>query len=229
MSLPWLDYFIIATYVAQIYQICFYAVPSAGSTCEMLFNLGRKSTSLKRHPGAAVIHSTPKMIVIAIATLAVLATSMIPLLTVLFPEMNRYLLPFLNIPPSSGPAIISAGLLLLGNSLTYIAVAMLRAHVRFHDFGEATRLYTAGIYRYVRNPITLGLAAIFTGFVLARPSVVMLLGLVIFLLNAGYRIKMEEVYLEKTFSDDYLQYKRDVGKYFPKIQAGIKSQRFKKS
>ena len=211
----WLDYFIIATYVAQIYQICFYAVPSAGSTCEMIFNLKRKSTSLKRHPSAAVIYSTPKMMVTATATLAVLAASMIPLLTVLYPHVNHYLLPFINMPPSSSLSIISAGLLLLGNSLTYIGVATLRLNVRFHDFGEATRLYAAGIYRYVRNPITSGLVAIFAGFLLARPSGVMLIGMILFLLNSHYRIKMEEVYLERTFSDDYLQYKKDVGKYFP--------------
>ena len=213
----WLDYLIIATYVAQIYQICFYAVPSAGSTGKMLFNLKRKSTSSRRHPATAVMHSTPKMIGTAGATMAVLTASMIPLLTVLFPAMNRYLLPFMEIPPPAGMTIISAGLLLLGNSLTYIAVATLRAHVSFHEFGETTRLYTAGIYRTVRNPITLGLATIFAGFVLARPSVVMLLGLIIFLLNSHYRIKMEEAYLEKTFSNDYLQYKNTVGKYFPKI------------
>ncbi len=227
MNVHWLNYVIIATYLAQIYQICFYAAPSAGSTCEMLFNLKRKSTSSKRHPGAAVIHSGPKMVVTATATLAVLTASMIPLLTMLWPEINRSLLPLTNKPPSSGLAIISAGLMLLGNSLTFIAVATLRAHVRFHNFGEATRLYTAGIYGIVRNPITLGLAAIFTGFVLARPSVAMLVGLIIFLLNAHYRIRMEEVYLERTFSHDYLHYKNTVGKYFPMIQMRAKSPKSK--
>ena len=225
----WLDHFIIATSVAQIYQICFYAVPSAGSTLEMLLNLKRKSISTAHHPSGAIIHSPPKMIVSAAATLAVLVASMIPLLTALFPELNHYLLPFLSLPPPSVLAIISAGLLLLGNGLTYIGVATLRAHVSFHDFGEATRLYTAGIYGYVRNPITLGLAAIFTGFVLARPSAVMLLGLVIFLLNAGYRIKMEEIYMENSFGREYLRYKADVGKYFPKFQTGVKTKIFKNS
>jgi protein-S-isoprenylcysteine O-methyltransferase Ste14 len=32
---------------------------------------------------------------------------------------------------------------------------------------------------------------------------------------------MEEVYLERTFSDDYLQYKNNVAKYFPKIHRGL--------
>lgn len=213
----WLDYFIIATYIAQIYQVCFFAVPSAGSTAEMLSNRKRKSMSAERHPGATVVHATPQMVVAIGATLAVLTAAMIPLLTVVFPVVNRYLLPFAKIPPPTGLSIISAGLLLLGNSLTFIAVATLRANVSFHEFGETKRLYTDGIYRTVRNPITLGLGIIFCGFVLARPSVVMLIGLIIFALNSHYRIHMEEVYLETTFGNDYLQYKEATGKYFPKM------------
>ena len=224
----WLDYFIIGTYIAQTFQIFFYSLPSAGSTCEMLFNLRKKTGLASHHPGVRIIQSKTKMVITVAATLAVLAVSMVPILTLLFPKLNPYLLPLVK-TPSLGLSLISAGLLVSGNSLTYIAVATLKAHVRFHDFGEAARLHTAGIYRYVRNPITLGLAAIFTGFVLARPSVVMLLGLAIFLLNAGYRIKMEEVYLERTFRDDFRHYKREVGKYFPKIQSGFKPQIFKKS
>ena len=213
----WLDYFIIATYIAQIYQVCFFAVPSAGSTVEMLSNRKRKSMSTERHPAATVAHATPQMVGTIGATLAVLTASMIPLLTVVFPAVNRYLLPFIEIPPTTGLSIISAGLLLLGNSLTFIAVGNLRANVSFHEFGETRRLYTAGIYRTVRNPITLGLGTIFAGFILARPSVVMLIGLIIFALNSHYRIHMEEVYLEKTFGNDYLQYKDNVGKYIPKM------------
>jgi protein-S-isoprenylcysteine O-methyltransferase Ste14 len=217
----WLNYFIIATYIAQVYQICFYAVPSAGSTREMLLNRMRNASSMKHHPGAAIIESTPKLIVIAIATLAVLAASMIPLATILYSESNRYFLPFSKMPPASGAAIISAGLLLLGNGLTFIGVATLRAHVRFHEFGEANRLYTAGIYRTVRNPITVGLATIYAGFLLARPSAAMLIGVILFLLNSHYRIQMEEVYLERAFSGEYLQYRKEVGKYFPKIRTGV--------
>ncbi|MGD9174248.1 MAG: methyltransferase [Desulfobacterales bacterium] len=213
----WLDYFIIATYIAQIYQVCFFAVPSAGSTAEMLSNRKRKSLSAERHPGATVVHSTAQMFGTIGATLTVLVAAMIPLLTVVFPVVNRYLLPFVKIPPSTALSIISAGLLLLGNSLTFIGVGTLRANVSFHEFGETARLHTAGIYRRIRNPITLGLGTIFAGFVLARPSVAMLIGWIIFALNSHYRIHMEEVYLENTFGNDYLQYKDATGKYFPKM------------
>jgi protein-S-isoprenylcysteine O-methyltransferase Ste14 len=142
---------------------------------------------------------------------------MIPLLTIVFPVVNHYLLPFVKIPPSTALSMISAGLLVLGNSLTFIAVGTLRANVSFHDFGETARLYTEGIYGTIRNPITLGLGTVFAGFVLARPSVAMLIGWIIFALNSRYRIHMEEVYLEKTFGNDYHKYKDATGKYFPKM------------
>jgi len=213
----WLDYLIIATYIAQACQIIFYAVPSAGSTFEMFFNLKKKSNDKHPHPAADIRQSRSRMFISAAVTLAVLAVSMIPLLSLLFPELNPYFLPLTQ---TSLPAlsIISAGLLIAGNSLTFIAVATLRAHVRFDEFGETVRLYTAGIYGFIRNPITMGLAAIFAGFVLARPSVALLLGMIIFLLNTEYRIKMEEVYLQTAFSNKYLQYRNNVGKYFPKIR-----------
>jgi len=78
-------------------------------------------------------------------------------------------------------------------------------------------LLFSGIYRYARNPITLGLAAIFAGFVFARPSAVMLIGFSVFLLNSNYRVKMEEVYLARTFGDKYAQYMDHAGRYFPKM------------
>jgi len=213
----WLDYLIIATYVAQACQILFYAVPSAGSTCEMLFNLKKKSIVAHPHPAAGIGQAGSRMFISAAVTLTVLAVSMIPLLSLVFPELNPYFLPLTQ---NSLPAlsIISAALLIAGNSLTFIAVATLRAHVRFDEFGETVRLHTSGIYGYMRNPITLGLAAIFAGFVLARPSVALLLGMAIFMLNAEYRIKMEEVYLQTAFSDIYPQYRNNVGKYFPKFK-----------
>lgn len=222
MRIHWLDYFIIATYAAQIIQICFYSVPSAGSTFEMLFKVRKNPASATNHPASTAIKSTSKIIFMLAATLAVLLASMIPGFTLLFPQTNRYLLPLIEKPwPSL--SIISALLLIYGNIITFVAVAALRNQVRFHEFGEATRLYTAGIYRYVRNPISLGLAAIFAGFAFTRPSVVMLIGFGVFLLNSNFRIKMEEVYLQKTFGNQYAQYRDRVGRYFPKINKFDKS------
>jgi len=213
----WLDYLIIGTYILQAYQIFFYAVPSAGSTCEMFLNLRKKSNGEHAHPAAGLRQPGSRMFISAAVTMTVLVALTIPLLSLLFPEFNPYFFP-LTQTSSRALSLISAGLLIAGNSLTFIAAATLRAHVRFDEFGETVRLHTSGIYGYIRNPITLGLAAIFAGLVLARPSVAMLLGMMVFLLNAEYRIKMEEVYLQSAFSEKYVQYRNNIGKYFPKIR-----------
>ena len=207
-------FFILATYAAQIIQIYFFSVPSAGSTVEMLFKVKKYPARADGHPAAAAIRSRPKMIVLIMATLAVTATSLIPLITIVYPPLFKLLVPF-TAQPSAPVKTISVLLLVAGNVLTYVAVVTLRSHVNFHAFGETTRLHTSGIYAYSRNPITVGLALIYAGFFLALPSAVMLIGFIAFLLNSTYRIKMEEVYLQRAFGEDYLQYRQQVKKYVP--------------
>ena len=43
------------------------------------------------------------------------------------------------------------------------------------------------------------------------------IGFSVFLLNSNYRVKMEEVYLARTFGDKYAQYMDHAGRYFPKM------------
>lgn len=210
-----LTFFILATYAAQIIQVCFFSVPSAGSTVEMLFKVKKNRVHSERHPAAAVIRSRFKMTVLALATFTVTITWLIPLLTIIYPPVIRLLFP-LAAKPSALLKTICILFLVAGNVLTFAAVATLRSHVTFHAFGETTRLYTSGIYGWSRNPITVGLILIYAGFFLALPSAVMLIGFTLFLLNSAYRIRMEEVYLQRTFGEDYMLYKRQVGKYLPK-------------
>ena len=212
-----LTYFILATYVAQIIQICFFAVPSAGSTVEMLFKVQKNPAHAAHHPSAAAVQSRTKMVMLIIATFAVTTTSLIPLITIIYPPAIKLLVPFMA-EPSALMKTICILFLLAGNVLTYAAVAALRKHVGFHTFGETKRLHTSGIYGCSRNPITVGLALIYAGFLLALPTVAMLIGFIFFLMNASYRIKMEEVYLKRTFGDDYTQYMQQVGKYFPRLR-----------
>ncbi len=150
------------------------------------------------------------------ATLAVIIVSMVPMTALLLPGVYTYLWPLFESPPKV-LRIISALLLVVGNFITGLAVFTLKKHVTFHNFGETKKLYTGGIFGFVRNPITLGLVLIYGGFILALPSGVMILGFVIFFLNSSRRIKMEEHYLERSFGDQYLQYKKRVGKYWPKF------------
>lgn len=212
----WLTFFILATYAAQIIQLCFFSVPSAGSTVEMLFKLKNDPMRAAHHPAAAAIRSRLKMTMLIMATIAVSITSLIPLITIIYPPTFKLLVPFTSKPPELMNAT-SAVFLVAGNIFIYTAVATLRSHVSFHSFGETTRLHMSGIYGCLRNPITVGLALIYVGFFLALPSAAMLIGFIFFLANSAYRIKMEEVYLQRAFGEDYQRYKRQVGKYIPRL------------
>lgn len=208
--------FILATYVSQIIQVCIYSVPSAGSTAEMLVKVKSNPTSACHHPAAAVIQSRFKIALLVGATILVTAISLIPLITIIYPPFFQFLIPLMA-QPSDLMKWISIGCLATGNLISYAAVATLKKNVSFHAFGETTRLYTSGLYGFLRNPITLGLALISAGFFLALPSIIMLVGFIFFLLNSNYRPQMEEVSLERAFGDDYRQYKKAVGNYFPRV------------
>jgi protein-S-isoprenylcysteine O-methyltransferase Ste14 len=212
----WLGYFIFATYVAQLLQVGFYPVPSAGSTFEMLFKRTASNEYSKQHLLNLEAISIGEKIILMGATLAVIIVSIVPVTALLLPPVYTYLWPLFESPPKV-LRVISALFLVAGNFITGLAVFTLKKHVTFHNFGETKKLYTGGIFDFVRNPITLGLVLIYGGFILALPSGVMILGFVIFLLNSTHRIKMEEHYLERSFGDQYLQYKKRVGKYWPKF------------
>ena len=178
-----LTFFILATYAAQTAQVCFFSVPSAASTIEMLFKVKKDPGRSKQHPVAATVRSRPKMAMLIIATLAVTITWLIPLITIIHPPVIKLLAPLMSKPPGF-MKMICILFLVSGNVLTYVAVATLRSHVNFHAFGETTRLHTSGIYGCLRNPITVGLSFIYVGFFLALPSTAMLIGVIFFLLNS---------------------------------------------
>jgi protein-S-isoprenylcysteine O-methyltransferase Ste14 len=215
----WTKIIIVATYAFQIILICFFPVPSGGSTAEMLFKMRKDNDFATNHPAKSVLQSIPMTIVMITATLTVTAAWLIPLTTIIFPGVVDYVCPFVKVLPNT-LKISSILLLVIGNGLTYVAVRTLRSNVTFHQFGETTRLHTSGIYGYIRNPITTGLAAIFFGFMLSLPSAAMLIGFAVFLLNSGYRVRMEEIYLRRVFGAEYSRYQNQVGKYFPKISMG---------
>ena len=78
----------------------------------------------------------------------------------------------------------------------------------------ARKLITNGIYQYTRNPIYLGLLIIGMGISITINSLWMILSLLpfIFLLHVLV-IQKEENYLEKTFRNEYLEYKNKVRRW----------------
>ena len=82
------------------------------------------------------------------------------------------------------------------------------------------RLVAVGPYRYVRNPMISGVAAVLAGEALLLGSRVIALWLLLFVaINQTYFLLSEEPGLEKRFGDSYHQYKARVPRWIPRRPA----------
>jgi protein-S-isoprenylcysteine O-methyltransferase Ste14 len=79
-------------------------------------------------------------------------------------------------------------------------------------------LVVSGLYRYVRNPIYLGVLAVFVGYVLWHPSRALLLcPLLVAVSSHLFVIFYEEPHLRKTFGPAYDAYCKSVPRWIPKL------------
>ena len=116
-----------------------------------------------------------------------------------------------------------AGLLMLGIGLV-ILVWCVRD---FYVSGKGTlapwdpprNLVTVGLYRYVRNPMYVGVLLILSGWVIVTASPIVG-GFSLFMLIAFYfRVKIhEEPWAEKNFGAEWLDYKNKVPGWLPQLR-----------
>ena len=109
------------------------------------------------------------------------------------------------------------GAALIGLGLLAVVAAVRRfkaAGTSFHTHEPATAILSDGLYGVSRNPIYLGLTAIYIGAgVMADAGwVLALLGPLLLVMHYGV-IAREERYLERKFGDEYLRYKAKVRRW----------------
>jgi protein-S-isoprenylcysteine O-methyltransferase Ste14 len=81
------------------------------------------------------------------------------------------------------------------------------------------KLVVVGLYRYVRNPMILGVFTVLLGETIGLWSVALLQwSIAFFAINTIYFILYEEPGLEKRFGEDYLNYKKHVSRWIPRLQ-----------
>ncbi|MBT8302921.1 MAG: isoprenylcysteine carboxylmethyltransferase family protein [Bacteroidia bacterium] len=68
-------------------------------------------------------------------------------------------------------------------------------------------LITNGIYRYIRNPMYLGILLFFSADLLSRPTLTRMIAFAILIVTLFLKILSEERFLSIKFGDDYAQYK----------------------
>jgi protein-S-isoprenylcysteine O-methyltransferase Ste14 len=77
-----------------------------------------------------------------------------------------------------------------------------------------TALVEKGVFRYSRNPLYLSMFALFLGIAVFMNALwLILLFPLLFMVMERGAVKPEEAYLERTFGDPYLQYKKRVPRW----------------
>jgi len=80
------------------------------------------------------------------------------------------------------------------------------------------KLVIAGLYRYVRNPMILGVLTVLLGEALCLWSQnILIWALFFFIINTVYFIIYEEPDLEKRFGEEYRKYKKHVSRWLPRF------------
>ena len=119
--------------------------------------------------------------------------------------------------------LVSGGtLIILGLHIIYVTVSL------FTDYGKGTPspysptkiLVATGIYKLVRNPMTIGVWSVLIGEAVLFMSVGILIYFVIILVASIIFVeKWEEDDLEKRFGKSYREYKKNVPRWLPRIRS----------
>ncbi|MFN3466539.1 MAG: methyltransferase family protein [Candidatus Brocadiales bacterium] len=144
----------------------------------------------------------------------------------IFPYLATYLDVFLTrsgvaLPPFGQWRWVGVGLFLTGCTLAIVSARLIYASQQWNrqptPFGVPKRLVLVGPYKYVRNPMFLGMLQIVLGEGLYFQSLGILGYLAgLFLFANLWLIPGEEKRLEGQFGEEYCRYKQEVGRWIPR-------------
>ncbi len=163
---------------------------------EAVFWLNRMNTIKDRGPGVCL---PPPIIFIVAMGLGYLFERLYPLA-----KLNSYFWLLIG----------STGIILCVGVLGYAAFTFKNARTHIEPWRPATSLITTGLYSISRNPIylTFIIFNVCLGLVLSNLWIVIFTVPAIWILKT-YVISKEEAYLEATFLDKYITYKRKVRRW----------------
>src|SRR5215212_8042627 len=125
---------------------------------------------------------------------------------------RRFHVPFLphGVARVLGWPLVGGGMALA----TWFIRTMRGADTTMHINKSVSRVVQDGPFRYSRNPGYLSLAMIYAGIAILRDALLAILLLPLLLLMIQRKlIEREECYLERTFGEEYLAYKRRVRRW----------------
>ncbi|NVM36130.1 MAG: isoprenylcysteine carboxylmethyltransferase family protein [Candidatus Lokiarchaeota archaeon] len=103
-------------------------------------------------------------------------------------------------------------IVVLAIALTFISLSH-RALFKSHQ--PPNSLITNGILGYTRNPMYFGILLIYVAFIFLSISLICIGLFIIVFLVYNWMVKYEEKILENMFGEQFLEYKKKVGKWVP--------------
>ena len=103
-------------------------------------------------------------------------------------------------------------IVVLAIALTFISLSH-RALFKSHQ--PPNFLITNGILGYTRNPMYFGIILIYVAFIFLSISLICIGLFIIVFLVYNWMVKYEEKILENMFGEQFLEYKKKVGKWVP--------------
>ena len=114
---------------------------------------------------------------------------------------------------------IAVSIMTISTVIEIISSLSLGKSGRIHSPTEKTQLIKTGIYRITRNPIVLGMFLYGFSILLLNPNLLSLLMMIFLIYGYNYKVDIEANKLEKMFGNEWNNYCKKVGKYFPKLFA----------
>jgi len=149
--------------------------------------------------------------------------------TVLLPGMVAGYIPWRYFAVSQVHLDFTRPLHLLGLGIVAVGVALLAACI--WDFARRGRgtlspvdppkeLVVQGLYRYVRNPMYVGVSLIILGEALLARSTTLVLYWAVFFTIVNIFVRFyEEPALRAQFGESYVRYTRQVGRWLPRLKS----------
>jgi protein-S-isoprenylcysteine O-methyltransferase Ste14 len=129
---------------------------------------------------------------------------------------------FLSVKPLTGLEYIkwiSVSLITISTIIEIISGLTLGKSGRIHSPTEKTKLIKTGIYGIIRNPIAFGLFLYGLGILLLNPNLLGFLMMIFLVYGYNFKVDTEAKKLKEMFGDEWDEYCRRVGKYFPRLFA----------
>jgi protein-S-isoprenylcysteine O-methyltransferase Ste14 len=128
---------------------------------------------------------------------------------------DSFLLRLSTVPAGAVPLLVRLGLSAIAGA--YGFVLMRSGHVAVSEAERPVRIISTGAFGRVRHPLYLAAILLYLAFTISTLSLLSAAVVVIALVFYDYIASYEETLMERKFGEEYVHYKRRVGKWLPRI------------